>query len=62
MKASSASTVGGGVFVTVTVRVVEFVAPSSSRTVSPTVYVPAVAYVRLAVTPVPVVPSPKVHS
>src|SRR4051812_46824775 len=38
LKASWASSVGGGVLATVMDRVVELVAPSSSRTVRPTVY------------------------
>ena len=51
----------GGVLTT-TVRVVVPVVPRLSVTVNVTVYVPAAAYVRLAVTPLPVDPSPKFHA
>ena len=52
----------GGVAATVTERVTVPVSPSSSVTVNRTVYVPSAVYVRDAVDPVAVVPSPKFHA
>jgi hypothetical protein len=55
---------GGGVALddTVTVVVVDAVAPALSVIVKFNVYVPAVAYECAAVTPLPCVPSPHVHT
>jgi hypothetical protein len=53
---------GCGGLTVVTVLVVEFVRPLLSVTVRVIVLDPAVAYVCVAVTPVPVVPSPQFHA
>jgi len=56
------ATGGCGGLTVVTVLVVEFVRPLLSVTVRVIVLDPAVAYVCVAVTPVPVVPSPQFHA